>query len=70
MATNLRTRIDLGFANLARIVFRHRLKTLLLVALIVSGLVSQLHTLTADNSHDGCCRPVPRRETRGSRCRR
>ena len=52
MATNLRTRIDEGFADLGRTVFRHRLKTLLLLAILLGGLLSQLPKLTADNSAD------------------
>ena len=52
MATILRVRIDEGFAAFGRAVYRNRIKTLLLMALLTGGLLSQLPRLTADNSNE------------------
>ncbi len=47
---NFRRRTDEGFAAFARLIYRNRIKTLVLMALLVGGLLSQLPKLTADNS--------------------
>ena len=49
---NLRRRIDEGFAAFARLIYRNRIKTLVLMALLVGGLLSQMPKLTSDNSID------------------
>lgn len=46
----LREKIDSAFANFARLTYRNRIKTLVLMALLVGGLLSQLPGLTSDNS--------------------
>ena len=47
---SVRHRIDARFADFARWIYRNRIKTLILMAVIVGGLLSQLPKLTADNS--------------------
>ena len=49
---NLRRRIDEEFAAFARLIYRNRIKTLVLMALLVGGLLSQMPKLTSDNSID------------------
>ena len=56
MAT-IRARIDSGFEAFGRALFRNRIKVLLLVSALVSGLMSQLPGLTADNSRESFFRP-------------
>ena len=50
--TNLRGKIDDGFAGLARYTFRNRIKSLVFVLAVVGGLLSQLPSLTSDNSNE------------------
>jgi hypothetical protein len=49
MAT-LRARIETGFGALARTIYHHRLKTLLIVLIAAAALVSQLRFITFDTS--------------------
>ena len=48
----LRVLIESGLASLGRTFFRHRLKTLGVMAVIIGLLLSQLPNLTSDNSND------------------
>ena len=47
---NLRVRIDDGFENFGRWLYRNRLKTLLMMLAVVAALVSQLPRLTFDTT--------------------
>ena len=48
---NFRLRIDAASAGLARFTYRNRIKILVFMLLLVGGLLSQLPTLTSDNSN-------------------
>ncbi|MCZ6532901.1 MAG: MMPL family transporter, partial [SAR324 cluster bacterium] len=50
--TSFRTRIDFYFAGFGRMVFRHRFKTLLVMALVIAAFLSQLPKLTVDTSNE------------------
>jgi predicted RND superfamily exporter protein len=50
---NIRRRIENRLEGLARIIYRHRLKTIALILLLVAGLVSQIPRITIDTSMEG-----------------
>ncbi|MCH8844466.1 MAG: MMPL family transporter [SAR324 cluster bacterium] len=51
MAT-LRDRIDTGFSNFGRIVFRHRIKTIVLMLILIGAFVSQIPKITFDTTNE------------------
>lgn len=55
--TNSRAWVDDGFESLGRILIRYRYAVLVAMAVIIAGLVSQLPTLTSDNSNESFFRP-------------
>jgi predicted RND superfamily exporter protein len=50
---NIRRRIEKKLAGMARIIYRHRLKTIAAMLILVAGLVSQIPTITIDTSMEG-----------------
>jgi hydrophobe/amphiphile efflux-3 (HAE3) family protein len=50
---NIRRRIENRLEGLARIIYRHRLKTMAAMLLLVAGLVSQIPRITIDTSMEG-----------------
>ncbi len=53
----LRQRIEKGFADFAGLVFRHRIKTLVVSAVIIGTLLSQLPHIALDPSMEGFLHP-------------
>ncbi|MDY6843912.1 MAG: efflux RND transporter permease subunit [Thermodesulfobacteriota bacterium] len=51
--TNFRNRIEEWFESIARMLYRHRFKTLLVMLLFIAALVSQIPKLTFDLSTEG-----------------
>ena len=51
MAT-IRARIETGFEAFGRAIFRNRIKTLLLMSILIAGFVSQLPKITFDTSNE------------------
>ena len=51
MAT-IRARIETGFEKFGRAIFRNRIKTLLLMSILIAGFVSQLPKITFDTSNE------------------
>jgi len=51
--STIRTRIDAGFEAFGRAIYRNRIKTLLVMAIVIAGLLSQLPKLTTDTSNEG-----------------
>ena len=51
--STIRTRIDSGFESFGRAIYRNRMKTLLFMAVLIAGLLSQLPKLTTDTSNEG-----------------
>lgn len=47
---NFRHRIEKWFENLAHLLFRHRLKTILIMVIIAAGFISQIRHITVDTS--------------------
>ena len=50
--STLRSRIELWFEDFARLVFRHRFKTLALILVMAAGLLSQIPKITFDSSNE------------------
>lgn len=50
---NYRHIIEKWFENLAHLIFRHRLKTILIVVIIAAGFISQIRNITIDTSTEG-----------------
>ena len=55
--STIRARIDAAFELLGRTLYQNRLKTLLIMALLVAGLLSQLPNMTRDTSNEGYFHP-------------
>ncbi|MGK7346546.1 MAG: efflux RND transporter permease subunit [Candidatus Nitrospinota bacterium M3_3B_026] len=51
--TDVRKRIEKGFESFTRLVFRNRWKTVLIIALFVAAIVSNLSKITIDTSTEG-----------------
>ena len=49
---SLRGRIETGFETFGRLVFRHRIKTLVLMLILIAGLLSQLPKMKFDSSNE------------------
>ena len=50
---NFRNRMEVAFEKAAKLMYRHRIKTLLVVFLIIGGLLTQLPRITVDISTEG-----------------
>ena len=50
---SLRNRLEHGFEKFARFVYRHRLKTLILMVLLMGAVISQIPKITIDTSTEG-----------------
>ena len=50
---NIRNRIEIAFEKAAGVIYRHRLKTLLVIFLLMGGLLTQLPNITVDISTEG-----------------
>ncbi len=48
----VRAQIDSGFETLGRLVYRNRLKTLLLMVVLIAGFLSQLPKIAFDTSNE------------------
>jgi predicted RND superfamily exporter protein len=55
--SNIRNRIEVGFSVLARRIYTHRIKTLLIMTLVIGSLFSQLPKVRLDTSMEGFLRP-------------
>lgn len=53
---NFRERIERQFGNLARLIYRHRILTLVLMMTLIGALVSQIPKITMDTSTEGLLR--------------
>ncbi|MBW2545407.1 MAG: MMPL family transporter, partial [Deltaproteobacteria bacterium] len=53
MMTTFRNKIERWFASLARIIYRNRIKTLLIMAVLIAAIATQLPKLTIDISMEG-----------------
>jgi predicted RND superfamily exporter protein len=54
---NIRNRIEIGFSNLARNIYTHRFKTLLIMTIMMGALFSQLPKVKLDTSMEGFLHP-------------
>ncbi len=50
---NLRNRVERGFENFAYFVYRHRIKTVTIMLLLMATLISQIPKITIDTSTEG-----------------
>ena len=50
---NLRNRVERGFENFAYFVYRHRIKTVIIMLLLMATLISQIPKITIDTSTEG-----------------
>ena len=55
--SNVRLRIEKGFGSFAATVFRHRIKTLVLIGMVTASLFTQLPKVTLDTSMEGFLHP-------------
>lgn len=55
--TRLRQRIEKGFETLARLIFQHRVKTMLMLAVMIGALLTQLPYVALDTSMEGFLHP-------------
>ena len=51
--TNVRNTVEIWFASFARIIYRNRIKTLLIMAVLIAAITTQLPKLTIDISMEG-----------------
>ncbi len=49
----IRNRIEKGFEQFARVIYRHRIKTLLVILVITAAIISQIPKITVDTSMEG-----------------
>ena len=54
---NIRNKIEDGFARFARRIYRHRIKTILIMLLATTAVVSQIPKITVDTSMEGFLHP-------------
>ncbi|MGD9365740.1 MAG: efflux RND transporter permease subunit [Desulfobacteraceae bacterium] len=55
--TRFRQRIEKGFETLARLIFQHRIKTMLMLAVMIGALLTQLPHVALDTSMEGFLHP-------------
>ena len=49
----IRNRIEKGFEQFARKIYRHRIKTLLVILVITAAIITQIPKITVDTSMEG-----------------
>ena len=50
---NLRNRVERGFEKFAYFIYRHRIKTVIIMLLLMGAVISQIPKITIDTSTEG-----------------